>query len=207
MNVSDLGETVRLPISKIKPAPDNPRKIPQRAVEIVGESLKRFGWQQPLVVDKDLVIIAGHTRLLAAKELGVKDVPVIVAENLTPDEVKAFRIADNRTHDFTTWDYPQLVEQLDYLADDFSDVLALDDWQSIADSFDTSLDVTDGLGPRLDPNSGFHVTVVFKDERSALEAGPHLLDIPGVIDVRHKRGDHAGEELVPEDGEEVTADE
>lgn len=61
------------------------------------KSLQQYGWQEPLVVDKDNVIIAGHTRYKAAQKLGLKHVPVIVAKDLTPDQVKGFRIADNKT--------------------------------------------------------------------------------------------------------------
>ena len=67
-------------------------------------SIKEFGWQQPIVVDADGVIIAGHTRLLAAKKLGMTEVPVRVARNLTPAQVKAYRLMDNRSHEEATWD-------------------------------------------------------------------------------------------------------
>src|SRR5690606_35889614 len=111
-DVRDLGEVVVVPLSSIKPHPRNPRRIPERAVEAVALSLQRFGWQQPLVVDGDMVLVAGHTRVKAAQSLGLTKVPVIVARDLTPDEIDAFRIADNRTHDFTSWDFPELVSQL-----------------------------------------------------------------------------------------------
>lgn len=186
MKIADLGPTKTIPLKDIKPAPDNPRRIPERAIEVVGYSLKRFGWQQPLVVDKANVLVAGHTRWLAAKELGVRTCPVVIAENLTEDEIRAYRIADNRTHDFTTWDYPELATQLDDLAGEFSDVLALQDWEALADEFDMSLDVDDDTGTRLDPNAGYHVTVVFATVEDALRADEALIAMPGVVDVRHK---------------------
>ncbi|WP_396902645.1 ParB N-terminal domain-containing protein [Mycolicibacterium sp.] len=189
--VADLGEAVRLPTSSVKLAGDNPRKIPQRAIEVVAASLQRFGWQQPLVVDRDHVIIAGHTRLQAAQYLGLKEVPAIIATNLTDEEVRAYRIADNRTHDFTTWDYPELVVQLDSLADEFGDVLALQDWQAIVSDFtnieDSAVDVPDDIKPHFDPNGGFQVLVVFKSEEAAVAVEQQIMDMPGVIDVRHKR--------------------
>lgn len=96
------------PIGDIHPSQDNPRRISPRAIEITAASIQRFGWQQPIVVDTNGVILAGHTRHKAAKHLKLKTVPVVVADNLTPEEAKAYRIADNRTSDYTTWDYPEL---------------------------------------------------------------------------------------------------
>jgi hypothetical protein len=186
VRITDLGTPVKMKTRDLKPAPDNPRTIPQRAIDIVQKSLEEFGWQQPLVVDKDLTLIVGHTRWMAAKELGVKECPVIVAEHLTPDQVKAYRIADNRTHDFTSWDYPSLVQQLDDLSADFSDVLGLQDWEQITADFDLSLDVDDDLAPRLDPNGGFQVTVIFATADDALRADPVLAKLDGVVDIRHK---------------------
>jgi ParB-like chromosome segregation protein Spo0J len=84
------------PIDRPIPYARNSRKIPERAVDKVAASIKEFGWRVPIVVDKDGVIICGHTRLLAAKKLGVQEVPVHVAHNLTPPQVKAYRLMDNR---------------------------------------------------------------------------------------------------------------
>lgn len=184
--VRDLGVAKVVPIDSIRPAEKNPRKIPQRAVEIVGESLKRFGWQQPLVVDSKGILVVGHTRHQAAKALGLTKVPVVVADGLTEREIEAYRIADNRTHDFTTWDLPELVEQLENLADDFSDVLGLEDWRTLVDQFnDMDLDLSDDAATDMGGN-GFEITVVFKDKNSALSAELGMMDIPGVMDVRHK---------------------
>lgn len=82
-------------IKEIRPYEHNPRNN-DGAVDAVAASIKEFGWQQPIVVDKDGVIIAGHTRYKAAKKLGLKEVPVVVAENLTDEQVKAYRLADNK---------------------------------------------------------------------------------------------------------------
>ena len=184
--VSDLAAVIKVPIGKVKPFEKNPRKIPERAVEIIASSLKRFGWQQPLVVDRDYVLVVGHVRLLGAKSLGLQYVPVVVADKLSEDEIAAFRIADNRTHDYTTWDYPELVDQLDDLADDFADVLGLADWQSIIDDFEDQfgIDVPDDV--RADAEGGFPVVVVFEDKARAEAAQQQLIDIDGVIDVRYK---------------------
>src|SRR6266478_1322737 len=92
------------PIDKPIPYARNSRKIPERAIDKVAASIKEFGWRQPIVVDKDGIICCGHTRLLAAKKLGLKRVPVHVADNLTPAQVKAYRLMDNRSHDESSFD-------------------------------------------------------------------------------------------------------
>jgi DNA modification methylase len=92
------------PLEKIKPYSRNARKIPQEAVNKVAASIREYGWRQPIVVDRHGVIICGHTRLLAAQKLGLRDAPVHVAENLTPAQVRAYRLLDNRSHEETSWD-------------------------------------------------------------------------------------------------------
>src|SRR6266567_6144851 len=92
------------PIEKPIPYARNSRKIPQRAVDKVAASIREFGWRQPIVVDREGVIIVGHTRLLAAQKLGLKEAPVHVADNLTPAQVRAYRLLDNRSHEESAWD-------------------------------------------------------------------------------------------------------
>ena len=108
-------------ISEVKPYDKNPRKNDD-GVEAVANSIKEFGWQQPIVVDKDNVIIVGHTRYKAAKKLGMDKVPVVVADNLSPEQVKAYRLADNKTGELTDWDMGLLDDELADIADiDMSD--------------------------------------------------------------------------------------
>jgi len=104
-------EIVDMPIEQIKPYKKNPRKN-EKAIPEVVKSLKEFGFRQPLVVDSNMVLIVGHTRLLAAKELGLAKVPVHIASTLTPAQVRAYRIADNRSHDRSEWDVNLLNEEL-----------------------------------------------------------------------------------------------
>jgi ParB-like chromosome segregation protein Spo0J len=85
------------PLDALTPYPQNARVLSSKAVAKVAASIKAFGWRQPIVVDAAGVIIAGHTRLLAAQSLGLKAVPVLVADDLTPAQVRAYRLADNRT--------------------------------------------------------------------------------------------------------------
>ena len=96
------------PVEKIVPYSRNPRKNAGVPVAKVKASLKEYGWRQPIVVDTEGVIIVGHTRYQAALELGMTEVPVHVAEGLTKAQVKAYRIADNKTGDFAEWDFELL---------------------------------------------------------------------------------------------------
>ena len=98
-------------ISKIKPYENNPRDN-SNAVAEVAESIKQYGFQQPIVVDKNGVIIVGHTRYLAAKSLGMTTVPVIWASNLSDQQVKGYRLADNKTSDYSVWDNKKLLKEL-----------------------------------------------------------------------------------------------
>ena len=92
------------PIDRLIPFARNARTIPQAAVDKVAASIREFGWQQPIVADADGVIVAGHVRLLAARQLGEKTVPVHVADGLTAGQILAFRLMDNRSHEETGWD-------------------------------------------------------------------------------------------------------
>ena len=90
-------------IDRPKPYDSNPRKLPEKAIKKVAASIKEFGFRSPVVVDEQEVILAGHTRLEAAKSLGLKKVPVHIAEGLTPAQARAYRIADNRVAQETDW--------------------------------------------------------------------------------------------------------
>jgi site-specific DNA-methyltransferase (adenine-specific) len=100
-----------LNIELLIPYENNPRNN-DKAVEAVANSIKEFGFKVPIIIDKNNVIVAGHTRLKAAKKLGLKDVPVIVADDLTDDQIKAFRLADNKTGEIATWNDEMLLEEL-----------------------------------------------------------------------------------------------
>ena len=91
-------------INTIKPYPNNPRKLSETAIEKVSKSIQQFGFRQPIVVDKDRIIVVGHTRYRASKKLGYKQVPITIAENLTKEQINAYRIADNRTNEEAKWD-------------------------------------------------------------------------------------------------------
>ncbi|MCZ9645530.1 DNA modification methylase [Lactobacillus crispatus] len=103
-------------IGEIKPYENNPRDNDD-AVDAVANSIKEFGWQQPIVVDIGGVIIAGHTRYKAAKKLGLKTVPVVVAKDLTEEQVKAYRLADNKSGELATWNDELLEDELGSIDD------------------------------------------------------------------------------------------
>jgi len=90
---------------------NNPRNNDE-AVDAVASSIKEFGFKVPIVLTKDNIIIAGHTRLKASIKLGLKEVPCIIAEDLSDDQIKAFRLADNKTSELATWDFTKLEEEL-----------------------------------------------------------------------------------------------
>lgn len=102
------------PLDAVRPYANNPRQNDD-AVKAVAESIRRFGFRQPIVVDADGVIVAGHTRFRAAQQLGLATVPVHVATDLTPDEVRAYRLADNKTAELASWDDALLSIELDAL--------------------------------------------------------------------------------------------
>ena len=104
-----------VPLDAIQPYERNPRK--NQAVDKVAASIQEFGFRQPIVVDTEMVIIAGHTRYQAAQQLGLEMVPIHVATDLDPDKVRAYRLADNRTAEDAEWDKDLLMLELGELRD------------------------------------------------------------------------------------------
>lgn len=136
-------EVKEWPIEKVKPYKNNPRNNDD-AVEATANSIKEFGWQQPIVVDKDGVIIAGHTRLKAANKLGLDKVPVIIAANLTDEQVKAFRLADNKTGELAEWNIDLLGNELDDIVNiNMSDFGFIDSIEDVEPIDDDEMDTTD----------------------------------------------------------------
>lgn len=108
MNITDIRTC------DLKPYENNPR-LNEDAVDLVAASIEEFGFKQPIVVDKDLIIIAGHTRWKAAQKLGLETVPCIQADDLTPAQVKAYRLADNKVAEAAQWDLDALQFELEEL--------------------------------------------------------------------------------------------
>ena len=107
-------------IDKIKPYENNPRNN-DNAVDAVAKSIKEFGFKVPIVIDENNVIITGHTRLKASQQLGLKTVPCIRADDLSDEQVKAFRLADNKVSELATWDEGKLDLELENINLDMSD--------------------------------------------------------------------------------------
>lgn len=105
-----------MPIDTVKPYIYNPR-VNDQAVDAVARSIEEFGFRSPIVVDESKTIINGHTRLKAAKQLGLEQVPVLLADDLTEEQVRAFRLADNKTAELAEWDDDMLEEELSLLDD------------------------------------------------------------------------------------------
>ncbi len=182
------GVITRVPLSGIRPYDRNPRRISDKAVEQVSKSIQEFGWQQPIVVDRDMVIIIGHARRQAAVKLGLAEVPVLIETRLTDDQVRALRIADNRTRDYSQWDYPLLLSELEGLDESFSSVLDLADWQDIITGFESSqeealLDLDDEIQAAV--TDRFVLTVTFDTKENAEQAAPEILALAGVVNVRY----------------------
>lgn len=105
-----------IPIDDIKPYINNPR-LNEEAIPYVMNSIKEFGFKNPIILDKNNVIVAGHTRLESAKRLDMKEVPVIYADDLTKEQIKAFRLADNKVAEKSLWNYTKLDEELENILD------------------------------------------------------------------------------------------
>lgn len=175
------------PIGKPRPYGRNPRKIPAEAVAKVAASLAEFGFRQPIVVDKDGVIIVGHTRLKAATQLGMKKVPVHVAKDMTPEQAKAYRLADNRVAEFTEWDLDALTLEIGELKELSFDIEPLGfSVGELEDMFaEGGDDALEGHGDDQDddqePGSLLDLAkVTIAEPRYKVEKGDHYL-----IDKRH----------------------
>ena len=114
----DNVNIVEKKLKEIKPYEKNARKNDD-AVKYVAESIRQFGFKVPIVIDKDNVIVAGHTRYKASKELGLESVPCIVADDLTEEQIKAYRLADNKVSEVAEWDF-------DLLGEELADILDID---------------------------------------------------------------------------------
>lgn len=120
------------PITAIRPYDRNPRIIPQAAVDAVARSIQAFGFRSPIIVDRDGVILAGHTRYKAAQQLGLAEVPVVWQTDITDIQARGYRIADNKVAELSAWDRDALdaeVRELADLGDTDLDALGLADWE------------------------------------------------------------------------------
>ena len=132
-------EIINKKLTEIKPYENNPRNN-IKAIKPVKESILKFGFKVPIVIDKNDIIVCGHTRFYASQEIGLETVPCIVADDLTPEQINAFRLVDNRTAEFAEWDLDKLNLELNDLTDFDLSSFGFDDLISdIADNLDDSL--------------------------------------------------------------------
>ena len=166
MNVIEMN------IDDLIPYENNPRNNDD-AVEAVAHSIDEFGFKVPIVVDKDKVIVAGHTRLKAAELLGLDTVPVIVADDLTENQVKAFRLADNKVGELADWDFSKLEEELTEIDDiDMSD-FGFDD---ISEESTEENDETNSDMSHFNYKEQYGVIVMCKDEAEQEKIYTRLID-------------------------------
>ena len=151
-------EIIYKKVNELIPYENNPR-LNDETVEYVKNSIKEFGFKVPVVIDKDNVIIAGHTRIKASKELGIKDIPCIIADDLTEEQVKAFRLADNKVSEKSVWNWEMLNQEL-------NDILNID-----MTKFDFGIDLDEPLEDELDEDENnielkeYQVKLKFKDTK------------------------------------------
>lgn len=125
---------------QIIPYENNPRNN-KAAIPYVKESIQQFGFKVPIIIDSNNVIVCGHTRYLAAKELEMESIPCIRADDLTPEQIKAFRIADNKVSEYATWDFDKLLQELEGIEELDMSMFGFDDDESkemqvVEDDFD-----------------------------------------------------------------------
>lgn len=151
-------EIIERNIEELIPYENNPRNN-DAAVEYVANSIKEFGFKNPIIIDKNNVIVAGHTRLKAAEKLGLVKVPTIMADDLTDEQIRAFRIADNKTAEISVWDFEKLREELDQVLDFEMEEFGFNEAELI------ELTVDDGHGYITQNNNSYGI----QDEDDAFE--------------------------------------
>lgn len=141
---------IDIDINKLIPYVNNPRKNDE-AVDPVANSIREFGFKVPLVIDKENNVVCGHTRLKAAKKLGLKTVPCIIADDLTEEQITAFRLADNKVGELAEWDFDLLGDELDSIFDiDMSEFGFSDEFSNVsAEDYDTDFSLPDGDKPEI----------------------------------------------------------
>lgn len=131
-------DIIEMSVDALIPYENNPR-INDKAVDKVALSISAFGFKVPIIIDADDVIVAGHTRLKAAKKLGLKTVPCIRADDLTDEQIKAFRLADNKVSEFAEWDEEKLLAELEELENIDMSLYGFDDLEKELSQFDEDM--------------------------------------------------------------------
>ena len=156
-------EIVNKRLEELKPYEKNPRKNDE-AVEYVANSIKEFGFKVPIVIDKDGVIVAGHTRYKASKKLGLEEVPCIIADDLSEEQIKAFRLADNKVSEKAKWNKDLLMSELFDLNIDMKD-FGFDEIEEKVNDVDGDIEFGEILGEEHN-----YVVLYFDNEVDWLQA-------------------------------------
>lgn len=147
-------------ISEIKPYEKNPRKNDE-AVEYVMKSIKEFGFKIPVIIDKNNVIVAGHTRYKACEKLGIRQIPCIIVDDLTDEQIKAFRLVDNKASEKSEWDFELLNEELSNFLN-----VNMEDFEFLNIDYSYIDDLVNDDFTNLDINSSvFNVSFTFPIEK------------------------------------------
>ena len=151
----------QIKIKELTPYEQNNKIHTEQAVEELAVSITKFGWTQPICVDEDKVILAGHRRFLAAKSLGLETVPVVIKEGISEVDARAYRLADNKLSADPNWDFENIDLEMFYLKDKDIDIhqLALDEF--LKDESEIAKEE-----PKKDGDVGFSITynIVFENE-------------------------------------------
>ena len=158
-----IMDVKNFPLSELRPYERNPRRN-DRAVDAVAKSIEQFGFKIPIVIDADKVIIAGHTRYKAAKKLRLESIPCVVAEDLTPEQVKAFRLVDNKTAELATWDFEKLGEELNSLASEL-----VEEFSFTTPTQDESNEIAVEIQPTVPKQNSDYESVTFMFSREQLK--------------------------------------
>lgn len=174
-------------VSDLVPYENNPRRN-DMAIDKVANSIKSFGFNSPIIVDGNMEIICGHTRLEASKRLGMTEVPVVIADSLTPEQVKAYRLMDNRSGEMADWDEIKLLEELIDLQNiDFDIVQAgfdevdlerlKQDFGSDLEEVDLSAELDAEPTPKGEKPYVIQYNIIFNNEAEQIAWHRHLVNI------------------------------
>lgn len=172
-------EIVQIPLSEIKPYKKNARKNDEAVPKVV-ESIKRYGFKNPIILDKNNVIICGHTRYMASLEMGFDTVPCIIATDLTKKQVKEFRLVENRTNEYALWNYELLNDEMqgldlsefEFPTLTYEDELSAEDLESLLEDSVSATDYNKDKKEMIDNSQkSFCIKVVVNDlaDRQVIE--------------------------------------
>lgn len=163
-----------VPVGDVVPYEKNPR-LNDQAVDAVASSIREFGFKVPIVVDSKGVVVSGHTRLKAAKTLGLAEVPVIVADDLDDTKIKAFRLADNKVAELADWDESLLIKELEELDDLNYDMGQFDFELDLDDADEGGSDDIGDIPDNINVMETFALNVIVKDEAEQAELYEEML--------------------------------